>query len=130
MSVLDFVITPALAQAGAQQSGSILQALFPLILVIGIFYIFVIGPQRKRQKQHDAQVNALKRGAKIVTGGGFYATIEKTHDTKLEITLEGDGTKAVITRGSVVQILDASKSSDTKEAPEKEKKSAVKKIKK
>ena len=42
----------------------------PLLLIFGIFYFLVIAPARKRQKELQSTIDALKKGDRIITNGG------------------------------------------------------------
>ena len=68
-------------------NGGITQFL-PLILIFIIFYFFLIFPQQKKAKEHKNMVNAIKRGDKIVTSGGIFATVERVMDNdKVEVSI-------------------------------------------
>jgi preprotein translocase subunit YajC len=68
-------------------NGGITQFL-PLILIFIIFYFFLIRPQQKKAKEHKNMVNAIKRGDKIVTSGGIFATVERVMDNdKVEVSI-------------------------------------------
>ena len=63
----------------------------PLILIFIIFYFFLIRPQQKKAKEHKNMVKAVKRGDKIVTSGGIFATVEKVMDNdKVEVSISED----------------------------------------
>ena len=49
----------------------------PLVLIFVVFYFLLIRPQQKKQKEHRAMLEALRRGDRIVTGGGFFGTVSK-----------------------------------------------------
>lgn len=76
-------VKPAFAQevsdaaAAAPVGGDLLTSLFPLVLVLFIFYFLLLRPQQKRVRQHIEMVNKLSRGDKIVTGGGLIGTVVK-----------------------------------------------------
>src|SRR5881394_2990856 len=57
--------------------------LLPFVLVIGIFYVLVFLPQRKRQKQMQEMVSTLKTGDKVVTSSGIIGTITSIKDDSL-----------------------------------------------
>jgi len=59
----------------------------PLILLFGIFYFLIIRPQQKQQKEHQAMLEALKKGDKILTTGGIYAGIVKVEEDFIKIKL-------------------------------------------
>lgn len=55
--------------------------LIPMLLVFGVFYLLLIRPQQKKQRQLQAQIADLKAGDKIVTTGGIIGTITAVKDT-------------------------------------------------
>jgi preprotein translocase subunit YajC len=57
--------------------------LLPFVLVIGIFYVLVFMPQRKRQKQMQEMVAALKTGDKVITNSGIIGTITSLKEDSL-----------------------------------------------
>ena len=60
----------------------------PLILIFIIFYFFLIRPQQKKAKEHKNMVKAIKRGDKVITSGGIFATVEKVMDNdKVEVSI-------------------------------------------
>jgi len=59
-------------------------------LMFVLFYFLMIRPQQKRLKEQRAQLDSLKKGDKVVTGGGLYGTVSKiVSDTEVEIDLGG-----------------------------------------
>lgn len=57
----------------------------PMIVILGIFYILLIRPQQKQQKEHERMLEQLKPGDKIVTTGGLYGTIVGFKGDDLEV---------------------------------------------
>jgi preprotein translocase subunit YajC len=71
------LITPAYAQdAGAGFLGPMTQ-FAPLILIFVVFYFLLIRPQQQKQKEMRGMLNALKRGDRVVTGGGILGTVQR-----------------------------------------------------
>jgi preprotein translocase subunit YajC len=98
-------VTPAYAQAAAGGGGSGFEAFLPLILIFGVFYVLLIRPQQKKMKEHKATLSAIRRGDKVVTGGGIVGTVTKVIDD-LEITVEiADGVKVRVQRGLISTVL-------------------------
>jgi len=64
-----------------EAQGSLLGSLLPLIVLFGIFYFLIIRPQQKQQKEHNAMIEALGKGDKIVTNGGLIVEITKVEET-------------------------------------------------
>ncbi|HEX3954495.1 MAG TPA: preprotein translocase subunit YajC [Stellaceae bacterium] len=49
----------------------------PLVLIFVVFYFLLIRPQQKKQKDHRALLESLRRGDRVVTGGGIVGTVSK-----------------------------------------------------
>ena len=70
------LISPAYAQDVAGMFGSATQFL-PLVLIFVVFYFLLIRPQQQRQKETRQMISALKRGDRVVTGGGIIGTVQR-----------------------------------------------------
>lgn len=94
-------VSPAYAQAaGEAGAGSVIVSLLPLILIFVVFYFLLIRPQQKRMKEHRDMLSALRRGDRVITGGGIIGTITKVSDE--ELTLEiADGVKVKAMRSTI-----------------------------
>ena len=62
-----------------------LAQLLPLFLIIGVFYLLLIRPQQKRQRQLQETISSLKIGDRIVTTGGIIGVITTVRDTSFII---------------------------------------------
>ncbi|MEP2530958.1 preprotein translocase subunit YajC [Shimia sp.] len=77
----------------------------PLILIFGIMYFLLIRPQQKKAKQHQAMVDALRRGDQVVTQGGLIGKVVKVKDEN-EIEVEvADGVKVRVVQSTIAQVL-------------------------
>lgn len=70
-----------LFQGGAGGFGFLL----PMILIFGVFYLLLIRPQQKKQRQLQETISQLKAGDKIVTTGGIVGVITAVRDTSFLI---------------------------------------------
>ena len=59
--------------------------LIPMILVFGVFYLLLIRPQQRKQKQLQETISQLKAGDKVVTTGGIVGVITAVRDTSFLI---------------------------------------------
>ena len=59
--------------------------LIPMLLVFGVFYLLLIRPQQRKQRQLQATIAELKTGDKVVTTGGIIGTITAVRDTSFLI---------------------------------------------
>jgi preprotein translocase subunit YajC len=101
----------------------------PLVLIFVVFYFLLIRPQQKKQKEHRAMLDALRRGDRIVTGGGFLGTISKVvSPEEVEVDL-APNVRVRVLRSTITSVLskpdpsatrEAVKERDAKEAKEKE----------
>ncbi|WP_420828422.1 preprotein translocase subunit YajC [Dehalobacterium formicoaceticum] len=53
------------------------------IFILGIFYLVLIRPQQKRQKQHRELLESLKVNDDVVTAGGIFGTITRVKDNSV-----------------------------------------------
>ena len=74
------------APAAAAGPDAMLQFL-PIILIFVVFYFLLIRPQQKKLKVHKEMLSALRRGDRVVTGGGIIGTITRVVDDN-EVLLE------------------------------------------
>jgi len=78
---------------------------FPFIALFAIFYFLIIRPQQKAQKEHQAMLEALTKGDKIITTGGLIAEVIKAEDDFLKIKINDD-TIAKLDRAYVAKKID------------------------
>ena len=121
-------IAYALGQGGgaAGQGGGGFSAFVPIIIMFVIFYFLLIRPQQKKTKDHREMLNHLKKGDRIVTGGGIHGRITGVSDTTLTVEI-ADKVRVKMNRGNVSSILSAT---PPPPAPAKESKSSPKAKKK
>ncbi|HQS13417.1 MAG: preprotein translocase subunit YajC [Sphingomonadales bacterium 35-56-22] len=82
---MEFVILSA-AAGGAGGSAFFVQ-LFPLLLIFVVFYMFLIRPQQKRAKEHEAKINAVQKNDEVVTAGGLMGKVTKVADDYVEVEI-------------------------------------------
>jgi len=80
-----------------------LGGLLPMLLIIGVFYVLLIRPQQKRQKDLQQTISQLKTGDRVVTTGGIIGTITTVRDTSFLIR-SGEKTILEIARSAVAGI--------------------------
>ncbi|WP_042701200.1 preprotein translocase subunit YajC [Azospirillum sp. B506] len=82
-------VSTAYAQTAAPAGGGgdMLVQFAPLILIFVVFYFLLIRPQQKKMKEHKAMLSAIRRGDRVVTGGGIIGVVTKV-GTDDEITVE------------------------------------------
>jgi len=84
--------------------------LVPIAAIFVIFYLLIIRPQQKQQKDHDAMLKDLKAGDKILTTGGLYGTITGFKDEDLEVQFS-QTVKLTVARSAVAKRVSPTKES-------------------
>ena len=93
------------AQGGA--AGGIMTFL-PFVAIIAIFYLLIIRPQNKKQKETQKMLSALKKGDKVVTIGGIHGTIQTVREQSVIVKVD-ENTKLEFNRSAISSIVTAAK---------------------
>ena len=85
------------AQAGAQAGAAggimgLITTFLPFLIIILFMYFIMIRPQKKKEKELKAQIDALKVGDKVVTIGGLCGKVSKLKDNYVFIETGNVGT--------------------------------------
>ncbi|HEY8224806.1 MAG TPA: preprotein translocase subunit YajC [Pyrinomonadaceae bacterium] len=86
-----------------------LSGFIPMLLIIGVFYVLLIRPQQKRQRQLQETIAGLKIGDRVVTTGGVIGIITKVDDNSFLIR-SADKSILEIARSSIAAIDEVGKS--------------------
>ena len=89
-------------QQQTQAPGGIVSFL-PLILILGIFYLIVFLPARRRQKKLQMMIDNLKAGDKVITSGGIYGTIVGIKDDRIQLRI-AENVKVEMSRSAVTAL--------------------------
>ena len=80
-----------------------LTQLLPIVLIIAVFYVLLIRPQQKRQRQLQETISSLKIGDRVITTGGIIGVITTIRDTSFLIRT-ADKSILEIARSAVADI--------------------------
>jgi preprotein translocase subunit YajC len=83
---MDSLIVLAASATGGGASAMFVQ-IFPLLLIFVVFYLFLIRPQQKRAKEHEAKINAVQKNDEVITGGGLMGKVTKVADDYVEVEI-------------------------------------------
>ncbi len=118
----DSFLAPASTQGGAQpqQAGtattttpttgggtpvetpaSPMSGMWVLGLMFVVVYLFLIRPERKRQKAQQELRDSLAKGDKVITSGGIHGTIAAIDEHIITLKVD-DGTRIKFSRNAVV----------------------------
>ena len=120
------LITPAHAQDIGGMLGSLGNAtqFLPLVLIFVVFYFLLIRPQQQKQKETRSMLAALKRGDRVVTGGGILGVVQRVQMTTSkygkqvesnEIEVEiAPNTRVTVLRETITSVIRPQAANDTK----------------
>jgi preprotein translocase subunit YajC len=124
-----------ISSAHAQDLGGMLGSLgnvsqfLPLVLIFVVFYFLLIRPQQQKQKEMRQMLGALKRGDKVVTGGGILGVVQRVPTTtnkdgkqveSNEIEVEiAPNLKVTVLRETITSVIRPQVANDTKPVKEK-----------
>ncbi len=77
----------------------------PLVLIFVGFYFLLIRPQQQKQKTHRSMLDALRRGDRVVTGGGIIGTVNRvTNADEVEVDI-AQGVRVRVLRSTITSVL-------------------------
>ena len=97
-----------LAAAAAQPQGggaALISFFFPMLMVVLIFWVLVWRPQNRKMREHQATIMAVKKGDRVITGGGLIGKVTKADDSEVEIEL-GQGVRVRALKSTLSQVID------------------------
>ena len=98
-------ISEAWAQGAGAGGSDFLVQLFPLVLIFVVFYFLLIRPQQTKMKQQREMLAGVKRGDRVVTGGGIIGLVTKViGDNELQVEL-AEGVRVRIIKSTITDII-------------------------
>jgi len=98
-------ISQAWAQGAGGGGGDFLVQLFPLVLIFVVFYFLLIRPQQAKARAQREMLAGVKRGDRVVTGGGIIGLVTKViSDNEVQVEL-AEGVRVRIIKQTITDIL-------------------------
>ena len=120
-------ISTAWAQGAGIGGGGLMEGLggfLPIILIFVVFYFLLIRPQQKRAKQHREMLSAIRRGDRVLTGGGLYGTVTKVvNDNELVVQI-AEAVKVRVARPTIAEVISKTEPAKPEKANKDEKSAA------
>ena len=96
----------AAAAAGAANPevspvAALLSTFVPMVLIVVVFWLFLIRPQRKKDKKIKEMLAALKVGDRVCTIGGIYGTISALKEDTVTLKVGSQENTVVFARWAV-----------------------------
>jgi preprotein translocase subunit YajC len=113
--VVNALVLAIVLQAEGAPAPSPFGFLMPMVIIFGIFYLLLIRPQQKRQKEQEAMLKAVGRGDRVVTTGGIHGSVVGESDDVLTLEIATAGKERVrikVDRRGIERLLEKSKGGD------------------
>jgi preprotein translocase subunit YajC len=124
--VMPMLISTAYAQSpGGFFDQTAMVQFLPLVLIFVVFYFLLIRPQQRKQKEHRTMLDALRRGDRVVTGGGIIGSVSKVvSPEEVEVDI-AQGVRVRVLRSTISSVLAKPDPAAAREAARDKDKAAV-----
>ena len=89
----------------AAPSGGFGELLIPMAVVMVLFYVIMLGPERKQRKKREEMLSCLKKGQEVMTTGGLYGKIAAVNDDRITLIIS-DGVRVKFNRTAIQGLTD------------------------
>lgn len=120
-------ISTAWAQGAGAAGGGLLggiEGFLPIVLIFVVFYFLLIRPQQKRAKQHREMLTNIRRGDRVITGGGLYGTVTKVVSETEVVVQIAEAVKVRVARGTIAEVVSRTEPAKAEKADKDEKSAA------
>jgi preprotein translocase subunit YajC len=76
----------------------------PFVLIIGVFYLMLVRPNQKKQKQWQEMLASLKPGDRITTTGGMRGTIISIKEDAIQLRVPPDNIKLEVIKSAIASV--------------------------
>ena len=76
----------------------------PFLLIIAVFYMMLVRPNQKKQKQWQEMLTSLKPGDRITTTGGMRGTIISLKEDAVQLRVPPDGIKLEVIKSAIASV--------------------------
>ena len=100
------LMAQASTAADAEQAGgilSILTMIVPLALMVLIFWLFIIRPEKKRNKEMQNMLESLQVADEVVTNGGIIGRVLSVQKDTVLIETGSDRTKIRVVKSAIAR---------------------------
>src|SRR5258707_15425076 len=98
-------VSTAYAQGFSLGDNQAMMQFLPLVLIFMVFYFLLIRPQQRKAKDHKTMLDALRRGDRVVTGGGIIGTVARVDNPEEVIVDIADGVRVRVLRSTITSVL-------------------------
>ncbi len=76
----------------------------PLVAMGVIFWLLILRPQMRRQKDQQVKLGGIKKGDQVLTGGGLLGKVVKVDETYVEVEL-GVNMKVKALKSTIADVI-------------------------
>jgi preprotein translocase subunit YajC len=108
MNLMLLLAQPTSAPAGPPMSGMEMfwRQLFPIILVVGVFWWFMSRGRSKERRRYEDMLKALKKNDRVQTIGGVLGTVVDVRDNEVVLKIdETSNVKMRFNRTAIKEVL-------------------------
>jgi preprotein translocase subunit YajC len=101
----DGAVAPAAPGGGPAGLGPILPS---MIAIFFLFYLLILRPERRKQADHKALLEGVKKNDRIVTIGGMYGVVTNVQRDSDRVTIkidEANNTKIDVTFSAIAKVI-------------------------
>lgn len=78
--------------------------LLPFILIFVVFYMFMIRPGQKRQRQWQQMLGSLKSGDRVNTTGGIRGVVISVKDDVVQLRVAPDNLRIEVAKSAIATV--------------------------
>ena len=98
------VLAMASPPEGASGGASMLFTMMPILLMFLVLWFLILRPQKKQQQQRKTMLEGVKRGDKVITSGGLFATVKDVKQDRVVATI-AEGVKVEISKQAISSVF-------------------------
>jgi preprotein translocase subunit YajC len=118
---LTSLITLTADTTSSDSSGALMASFLPMIILLIIFYLFLIRPQNKKEKETKAMRDNIQIGDEVCTIGGIVGIVIRITEDTVVIETGGDRNKIRVKKWAIQENLTKHEDVQQAEVPEKKK---------
>lgn len=80
-----------IAQTPTKEAPVFMNPVFLIVGMVLIWWLLVLKPQRKQEKERKAKLDAIKKGDKVLTRAGMYGVVSRVKDDVIVVRIDTEG---------------------------------------
>jgi len=76
-----------------------------MLVIFGVFYLIVVRPMRKKQRETESMLSELKNGDRVLTSGGIYGTVVGVNEDVVQLRV-ADSVKIQVAKTAISQLVE------------------------